>query len=184
MAGLRLRLSAALLAVALAPGAASAVDVNGKWRFELSDLPGLPQIVQVTQAGSSISFTLFGAAFSGSLTPAGSFTNYSVTAPSVPAGMGGRIMPSGNLLDGWLGGGSPPQLSVAGVVAVRCTCDDGNTNDGDGCDAACQVEPCWTCAGDPSICSPTADGGACDDQSPCTSGETCSGGVCGGGTPV
>jgi len=32
-------------------------------------------------------------------------------------------------------------------------CDDGNLDPGDGCDANCQVEAGFTCAGEPSICS-------------------------------
>src|SRR5262249_55426727 len=90
------------------------------------------------------------------------------------------------MLDGRLlsrDGFAPPTF-VAGVVATRCSCDDANTLDGDGCDARCQVEPCWTCSGDPSVCTPVAEGSACEDGSPCTTGETCSGGACGGGTPV
>lgn len=35
-------------------------------------------------------------------------------------------------------------------------CDDGNQRDGDGCDAACQVEAGSTCFGRPSICAPQA----------------------------
>lgn len=32
-------------------------------------------------------------------------------------------------------------------------CDDGNMDDGDGCDGACAIEVGWTCAGEPSICN-------------------------------
>ena len=67
---------------------------------------------------------------------------------------------------------------------TRCTCFDGNLVDGDGCDASCQTEACFTCSGDPSVCAPTPDGQACDDRRDCTSGETCAAGVCGGGAPV
>jgi hypothetical protein len=44
------------------------------------------------------------------------------------------------------------------------------------------VEPCFTCAG--TTCSPSPDGAACDDRNACTTGETCTAGVCGGGAPV
>jgi cysteine-rich repeat protein len=57
-------------------------------------------------------------------------------------------------------------------------CDDGNVASGDGCDAACRVEPCFTCAGEPSACAPAA--GPCDDGDPCTIDDTCTGGVCSG----
>jgi hypothetical protein len=36
----------------------------------------------------------------------------------------------------------------------------------------------------PNTCAGQADGTACDDGNPCTTGEVCGGGVCGGGTPV
>ena len=62
-------------------------------------------------------------------------------------------------------------------------CDDGNTSSGDGCSAQCQVESCFTCAGQPSACSPDPAGTACDDGNACTVGETCNGsGMCGGFT--
>jgi cysteine-rich repeat protein len=50
-------------------------------------------------------------------------------------------------------------------------CDDGNAVSGDGCDAACRVEPCHTCAGAPSVCAPA--GGTCDDGNPCTVSDVC-----------
>lgn len=173
----------AVLLLGMLPSAATALDANGKWRF---DVGGVTEIDQVTQTGSTLSFTLFGYAFSGSLTPSGAFTDYTVTAssPSMAQG-GGRFMPSGNLLDGRFAVFVPPgPPAVGGLFATRCTCDDGNTTPGDGCDAECQVEPCWTCTGDPSVCMPAADGSACEDGAVCTTGETCSSGICGGGTPV
>ena len=175
----------AVLVVLLASSGAGAVDLTGKWRFETIG-SSVVEITQVTQTGSALSFSLYGWSFSGSVTPVGSFTNYSVNATSpTPASITGRAMPSGDLLDGRIGALFPPNPpEFGGVFATRCTCDDGNTADGDGCDAACQIEPCWTCAGDPSICSPAGDGSPCEDGSPCTTGETCTAGVCGGGAPV
>jgi cysteine-rich repeat protein len=62
-------------------------------------------------------------------------------------------------------------------------CDDGNIFSGDGCSAQCTIESCFTCVGQPSICSPSPAGTACDDGNACTVGETCDGsGVCGGFT--
>ena len=62
-------------------------------------------------------------------------------------------------------------------------CDDGDATDGDGCSATCQVETCWLCAGLPSVCTPD-NGASCSTGDSCVVGETCSGGTCGGGTPV
>ena len=38
-------------------------------------------------------------------------------------------------------------------IIVSEECDDGNTNNGDGCSSSCQIESGWTCVGEPSICS-------------------------------
>jgi cysteine-rich repeat protein len=158
----------------LVPGAGRALDLTGKWRFTIPSVPA--QIVPVTQSGNSLSLVYAGLSFSGTVTSAGPFTNYSVTAsmpPSLMAGIAGRIMPSGNLLDGRAVAFSPPMSTVVSrLVGTRCTCDDGNTANGDGCDAECRVEPCWTCTGDPSTCLPAQEGSACEDGSACTTGET------------
>jgi uncharacterized protein (TIGR03382 family) len=37
-------------------------------------------------------------------------------------------------------------------------CDDGGFVAGDGCSPACEVEPGWTCAGNPSVCQTDGDG--------------------------
>jgi cysteine-rich repeat protein len=62
-------------------------------------------------------------------------------------------------------------------------CDDGNIVAGDGCGAHCEVEPCFVCDGDPSVCT-SLDGTPCDDGNVCTAAGTCSAGVCGAGAPV
>jgi cysteine-rich repeat protein len=60
----------------------------------------------------------------------------------------------------WEGAGEY-QLTVTGfsacgdgVLAPGEDCDDGNTINADGCDAKCQVEPCFVCSGQPSVCTP------------------------------
>jgi cysteine-rich repeat protein len=75
----------------------------------------------------------------------------------------------------------------AGFQGARCgsgtvddpeACDDGNLVGGDGCSAACAIEPCWGCAGEPSVCTPLAAGSACSDDNPCTD-DACDGaGAC------
>ena len=174
---------AILAAAALVPGTARALDLTGKWRFTSQ---GPTQIVQVTQSGNALSFT-YGFPFTGTVTPGSPFATFTVIAniPPAMAGIFGRITPSENLLQGRAGAFFPPStFSVDSVVATRCTCDDGNTAGGDGCDPECRIEPCWTCAGDPSVCTPLPEGSTCEDGSFCTTGETCTAGVCGGGTPV
>jgi cysteine-rich repeat protein len=77
---------------------------------------------------------------------------------------------------------SDGSLTAVGRVAVTVTsacgdgvangaegCDDGGFSPGDGCGASCQVEVGWTCAGQPSACTPVCGdtlilgGEQCDD---------------------
>ena len=54
------------------------------------------------------------------------------------------------------------------------TCDDNNTGNGDGCSAACQVEPGFICTSEPSVCEPVPPPPFCGDLivDP-TAGEEC-----------
>ena len=98
-------------------------------------------------------------------------------------------------------------LCGSGVLDPGEHCDDGNTTGGDGCDAGCNVDPCFTCSGEPSACTPVTcpddanpctddacdpamgcvhlpNTRPCDDASPCTAGDACTGGTCRPGEPV
>jgi cysteine-rich repeat protein len=66
-----------------------------------------------------------------------------------------------------------------GLVGGGEGCDDGGTLGGDGCSAACSVETCFACAGQPSSCAP-ANGTPCDDGLFCTLTDTCQAGSCTG----
>jgi len=59
-----------------------------------------------------------------------------------------------------------------GILDPAEQCDDGNADDGDGCDARCGIETCYTCSGEPSTCS-VATGAACDDGVFCNGADTC-----------
>jgi fibro-slime domain-containing protein len=60
-----------------------------------------------------------------------------------------------------------------GVAAPAETCDDGNTLGGDGCSAACRVEPGFKCSGSPSKCSRTTCGdGKKEGSESCDDGNT------------
>lgn len=73
----------------------------------------------------------------------------------------------------------PPQICGNGVLEPPEQCDDGNTDAGDGCDAACDVEP--SVCGDlvPTVLEPGATlDGTTDGLTSATSG-TCGGGSAG-----
>ncbi len=170
----------ALLACGLmlsVPSSGAALDLAGHWRVEIPESP-TPQFVDVTQTGDQITLPAgpFPLVVSGGVVAPGPFT---LQEPN--GSYQGRLL-GATLMDGGVVSISPP--GVSRLLLGRCECFDGNTVDGDGCDRFCQLEPCFTCAGDPSVCSPSADGAACDDRHDCTTGETCSAGICGGGADV
>ncbi|TVR04149.1 MAG: DUF4215 domain-containing protein [Deltaproteobacteria bacterium] len=45
-----------------------------------------------------------------------------------------------------------------GAIEGDEECDDGNTEDGDGCSSDCRIEDGWTCSGAPSVCTRIPDG--------------------------
>jgi len=49
-----------------------------------------------------------------------------------------------------------PIICGDGLIMATEECDDGGTTPGDGCDWNCQVEPGWTCVGEPSVCTEVA----------------------------
>ena len=71
------------------------------------------------------------------------------------------------------GGGRTSVTTVCGNEKVEGTeeCDDGNKDNGDGCDEYCKVEDNWECSGSPSVCTQKP---YCGDGE-CSAGETCAG---------
>ena len=53
----------------------------------------------------------------------------------------------------------PPACGDGSINQASEACDDGNTDLGDGCDAACGVETGWSCLGAPSTCTPICGDG-------------------------
>jgi cysteine-rich repeat protein len=51
-----------------------------------------------------------------------------------------------------------------GLLEREEACDDGNVTEGDGCDAACDVAPGWSCNGAPSFCVDTSVGDTCGES--------------------
>ncbi len=76
-------------------------------------------------------------------------------------------------------GGSDATSAVCGngVIEEGEECDDGNTEDNDGCDSACRVEVGWLCEGEPSICKYTCGDGIKQEWEECDGvdlgGQTC-----------
>ena len=86
-----------------------------------------------------------------------------------PAGDGGGARDAAAPADA--SGASPESFCGNGAVEAPEQCDDGNGDDGDGCDNDCTVS-----------CTTAAD---CDDGAPCNGAETCSGsGACAAGSPL
>lgn len=65
-----------------------------------------------------------------------------------------------------------------GQIAGYEGCDDGDTDDSDGCSGICQVEVGYACTGAPSVCDECFEDIDCDDGDDCTT-DTCSNNACG-----
>jgi len=49
-------------------------------------------------------------------------------------------------------GGGPILVCGNGIIEIGEECDDGNLDNGDGCDSSCNVEDGWSCIREPSLC--------------------------------
>ncbi|MCC6723915.1 MAG: DUF4215 domain-containing protein [Saprospiraceae bacterium] len=65
-----------------------------------------------------------------------------------------------------------------GTVEIFEGCDDGDTMDGDGCSAVCEVEPGYGCTGEPSTCTTTCGDGIIAGTEECDDGDTMDGDGC------
>lgn len=59
-----------------------------------------------------------------------------------------------------------------GYVGMNEACDDGNDQNGDGCDNSCRVENGWTCSGNPSDCQGVCGDGLVRGDETCDDGNT------------
>ena len=78
---------------------------------------------------------------------------------------------------------APPACPVPfvcgdGIVVAGEQCDDGGTAPGDGCNAACQIEAGYQCAGEPSICTFVCGNGVLDPGEACDDGGVAPGDGC------
>ncbi|HEY0301654.1 MAG TPA: hypothetical protein VGC36_09990, partial [Rhizomicrobium sp.] len=145
------------LAFVLAASPVAATDLTGTWRVEHSATR--VQYVPLLDQSGTVTGTFPGlAAFlGGTWTFAGTFVEatsalqgnlYYLPFSTMPGGdVDALVFPDGNHFDGEL----LAQTGFGGenlrTVANRCECLDGNELNGDGCDASCRVEPCFSCAG-------------------------------------
>jgi cysteine-rich repeat protein len=65
-----------------------------------------------------------------------------------------------------------------GTITLPEACDDGGVLDGDGCSAACTVEPGWSCTGQPSACTTICGDGIQAGAEACDDGNTSDGDGC------
>ena len=182
-----LTIATALLGVAL--DASAQIDLTGRWR-----LPGnTPSIyADIVQSGTSVSVTWTqdrgfppGPPFD-LIDLTGTFDQTTLAA-SGGAGAWSLTMleyDSGDVLYGTIATAFDPIFNNFPIYFTRCECYDGNEIDGDGCSSVCRVAPCFSCTAEPSVCTPSPDTATCDDGNDCTTGETCSAGVCGAATPI
>jgi len=75
---------------------------------------------------------------------------------------------------------SQPLASVCGngLVEEGETCDDADTDSGDGCSATCAIEPGYSCHDAPSICSAGCGNGTLGEGEQCDDADTDSGDGC------
>ncbi len=80
----------------------------------------------------------------------------------------------GDITQGGMGGEGGGTVGACGDGAIDTgeICDDGNTADGDGCDASCVIEPGFGCDGEPSVCASTCGDGALASDEECDDGNT------------
>ena len=168
---------------------ASATDLPGHWVKKTSPTGNGTQF-DITQTGNvvTIPMSIFYSGFGSSSIDAQLAGTTMTKSGFVANGQylfRANVTAGEDVLDGkFMFWSSTPPISDYRLLASRCECFDGDADDGDGCDANCQVEPCYECSGEPSLCTPLADGAACNDHQDCTGGETCSAGACGGGTAI
>ena len=75
---------------------------------------------------------------------------------------------------GWVYAGD---VNVDGDLDDVEECDDGDTDNGDGCDEACFTESGWSCSGTPSVCTPNCGNSALDAGENCDDGLAATGAV-------
>ncbi len=101
--------------------------------------------------------------------------------------LGGATCASEGFSGGSLGCRADCTLDPSGCVRESCgngsiegmeECDDGNTDNGDGCSAACTVEPGWSCPSAGMACVQLCGNGSIDEGEACDDGNDRGGDGC------
>ena len=91
------------------------------------------------------------------------------TGVSFPSGgfLGVYAFSQANAFFNWTGALASECISTCGdgIVASDEPCDDGALTDSDGCSQFCDLEPLWTCSGEPSVCEADSDEDGIGDSS-------------------
>jgi len=80
--------------------------------------------------------------------------------------------------DGDNSNGSCGRECPDGIIQGDESCDDGNSNDLDGCSSFCTVEGGWRCTGQPSVCTLKCGDGVLDPGETCDDGGNANGDGC------
>ena len=105
----------------------------------------------------------------GTTTDTGSGGATTTTTTTSGTGAGATGGGGSGAAGGSAGGGGSATPCGDGHIDAGETCDDGGTAADDGCGASCQTETGWSCAGEPSVCTPICGDGmiiapeTCDD---------------------
>ncbi len=191
-------LLAAFLAVAGTGPAGAAIDLSGTYTSHLDILFGADCRLTFVQGGTALHIT--GSCTMASLrlpvdmtgtieTTTGAFTVYG--SGICPQGFAFAGFGDGESYSGYFGCGDttiPVSASKCGdgILEPGEDCDYGNLHDDDCCSSRCRFEPsgtpcgthaCTRCDG-AGVCTSPPSAGPCDDGNACSTGDTCTGGVC------
>ncbi len=123
-------------------------------------------------------------------TPGGNNAVLFPTAGPYPDGMNPHWNQNGHDRMGWMldptctftpvtcGNGAVETAWLPSGTAAPEACDDGNTVAGDGCSAACAVEPGYACSGSPSMCAPVCGDNLVTGPEQCDDGNVTAGDGC------
>ncbi|MCH9682971.1 MAG: DUF4215 domain-containing protein [Deltaproteobacteria bacterium] len=112
----------------------------------------------------------------GSLTDGASTTSDPATGPGATSESNDSTMTSQTGVDST--GDGPDAVCGDGMLSGAESCDDGNTDDGDGCSSTCSEEAGFACEGEPSVCASVCGDGVAAPDEACDDGNVIGGDGC------